>query len=144
TVNPGPYVKDGIGDRIVHGRLEAANGDGPGTKVASHHVLDVKAGSTSVVRLRLSDRTPAPAEDAFGSFDETFAAREREADDFYHAIVPPNASEDEARVMRQAFAGLLCGKQYYFFDADRWLTEHGVDPFLPAARAVRNREWAHM
>ena len=30
--------------------------------------------------------------------------------------------------MRQALAGMLWSKQYYFFDVDRWLEEHGAHP----------------
>ena len=32
-------------------------------------------------------------------------------------------------VMRQAFGGLFWTKQYYFFDVNMWLREHGVNPF---------------
>ena len=33
--------------------------------------------------------------------------------------------------MRQALAGMLWSKQYFFFDVDKWLEEHGVDPMRP-------------
>jgi hypothetical protein len=46
--------------------------------------------------------------------------------------------------MRQALAGMLWSKQYFFYDTDRWLEEHGADPMQPSARQVRNREWFHM
>ena len=47
--------------------------------------------------------------------------------------------------MRQALAGMLWGKQYYFFDLDRWLEEHHVHPLRDAGGAdVRNRSWFHM
>ena len=59
------------------------------------------------------------------SFDEMFAARLREADEFYQSITPASVAEDQARVMRQALAGMLWSKQYYFFDVDKWLEEHG-------------------
>ena len=48
-------------------------------------------------------------------------------------------------VMRQAFGGLFWTKQYYFFDVNMWLREHGVDPFdSPSSVPVRNRHWFHM
>jgi hypothetical protein len=46
--------------------------------------------------------------------------------------------------MRQALAGMLWSKQYFFFDVDMWLREHGVDPLRPSSRQMRNREWFHM
>ena len=67
-----------------------------------------------------------------------------EADAFYEALTPVKATEDEARVMRQALAGMLWSKQYYFFDAEKWLREHGVDPMGGDGRGVRNAEWGHM
>jgi hypothetical protein len=144
SANAGPYVKDGINDCVVSGRKEAVSPDGVGTKVAAHHRLEVKAGKTTMLRLRLTDSAPGPSKDPFAGFDEAFEARRYEADEFYGSITPPKASEDEARVMRQALAGMLWTKQYYFFDGDRWLEEHGVDPFAPQARSIRNREWSHM
>ena len=70
--------------------------------------------------------------------------RQDEADEFYRAITPDRVSEDEALVMRQALAGMLWCKQFFFFDVDLWLTEHGVDPMKPAGRFMRNSEWFHM
>jgi hypothetical protein len=144
SANAGPYVKDGINDCVVHGRKEAVNPAGAGTKVAAHHLVEVKAGKEVVLRLRLADVAPRAAKDPFAGFAETFQARQREADAFYRSITPPKATQDEALVLRQALAGMLWTKQFYFFDADRWLDEHGVDPFAPQPPAVRNREWGHM
>ncbi len=141
--NSGPCVKDGINDYVVHGNLEAVNPK-VGTKVAAHHRLEVKAGEQAVLRLRLTDTAPRSSKDPFSRFDETFEARLREADEFYRSITPAEATEDEARVMRQALSGMLWTKQYYFFDANKWLEEHGVDPYAPSPRPVRNREWGHM
>ena len=61
--------------------------------------------------------------------------RRREADEFYRAITPTRVSEDEARVMRQALAGMLWTKQYFGFDVDKWLEEHGADPMQPGGTA---------
>jgi hypothetical protein len=137
-------VKDAIDDHVVHGRQEAVNPAGTGTKAAAHHVLDVGAAARAVLRLRLTDARPGAGGDAFAGFDAVLEARRAEADAFYGSIIPAGATEDEARVMRQALAGMLWTKQYYFFDADRWLGEHGVDPLSPTSRPMRNREWGHM
>jgi hypothetical protein len=144
TANAGSYVKDGINAYVVDGKKGAVNPQNTGTKVAAHYQVDVGAGKTVTIRLRLSDMAPAALRDPFGSFAEIMQARQREADEFYRAITPKRVSEDAARVMRQALAGMLWTKQYFFFDVDKWLTEHGVDPLLPGGKQMRNREWFHM
>jgi len=141
TPNTSSYVKDGINDYIVAGRQETVNPNLTGTKAAAHYQLDVPAGMTSVIRLRLGNAAP---EDPFGNFDQTIEQRRREADEFYRAITPARVGEDAANVMRQALAGMLWSKQYFFFDVDKWLEEHGADPMRPSIRQVRNREWFHM
>src|SRR5258705_315014 len=75
---------------------------------------------------------------------ERYLYCEREADEFYEAITPERASKDEARVMRQALAGMLWSKQYFGFDVGKWLQEHGVDPRRPGGTSTRNSEWSHM
>jgi hypothetical protein len=142
TPNATPYVKDGINNCVVAGRGEAVNPNQTGTKAAAHYQLNVGGGETAVIRLRLSD---AALRDPFGGqFDQILEARRGEADAFYQAITPARIGEDEARVMRQALAGMLWSKQYFFYDTDRWLEEHGYDAMRPTPRQVRNREWFHM
>jgi hypothetical protein len=142
SANPTPYVKDGINDNVVSGRREAVNPNQTGTKAAAHYRLDIGAGETAVIRLRLSNVT---SRDQFGSrFDEIVAARRSDADAFYRAITPARVGEDAANVMRQALAGMLWSKQYFFYDTEKWLEEHGADPMHQSARQVRNREWFHM
>ena len=142
TPNPTPYVKDGFDDYIVRGRDEAVNPNRTGTKAAAHYRLTVPAGTTRTIRLRLV------ADAAAGPFGESFAAvlcrRRGEAEAFYQALAPAGLPEDTARVMRQALAGMLWSKQFFFLDADKWLEEHGADPMRPSSRQVRNREWFHM
>jgi hypothetical protein len=46
--------------------------------------------------------------------------------------------------MRQALAGMLWTKQFYYYDLDKWLEEHGADPFDPLRRGTRNSGWHHM
>ena len=144
TANATPYVKDGINEFVVNGRREAVNPAATGTKAAAHYEMQIGAGEAKILRLRLSDVPPDKLSDPFADFDKTFDARLREADEFYKSIAPPSATEDSARVMRQALAGMLWSKQYYFFDADKWLEEHGVDPFGTVGAGVRNRDWLHM
>ena len=143
--NPTPYVKDGINDSVVSGKLDAVNSALTGTKAAAHYRLSVGGGETAVIRLRLAQQGPEALGDVFGpAFAEIMEAHRREADEFYRAITPAHTTEDGARVMRQALAGMLWSKQFYFFDLDKWLQEHGADPMRPSGRLVRNREWFHM
>ena len=130
TPNPTPYVKDGINDYVVAGRQEAVNPNQTGTKAAAHYQLNVapairgRSGFGSAMSHR---------RDPFGSqFEQIFEQRRREADKFYQAMTPAGVGEDAANVMRQALAGMLWSKQYFFFDVDKWLEEHGVDPMRPA------------
>ena len=131
TANPTPYVKDGINDCVVADRQSAVNPNNTGTKAAAHYELRVGARATAVIRLRLSNTAPG-AEEPFGTrFAQIIEARRREADEFYRAITPAGVGEDAANVMRQALAGMLWSKQFFFFDVDKWLQEHGVDPMRP-------------
>jgi hypothetical protein len=148
--NRTPYVKDGIDSYIVQGRREAVNPEKQGTKASAHYPLTVGAGESRTLRLRLCGVAPAAAAPAkagaFGSdFDALMRARRQEADEFYAAVIPSALNTDAARVMRQALAGMLWSKQFYYYDVDRWLTERGADPFKPKRRiAPRNDHWHHM
>ena len=46
--------------------------------------------------------------------------------------------------MRQALAGMLWSKQFFFFDGDNWLDEHHSNPLHTGYRNSRNSEWFHM
>ena len=151
--NRTPYVKDGIDNYLVHGRREATNPEQTGTKAAAHYSLTVGAGESRTVRLRLSDAAPAGMVSTgdgrggpFGrDFEDTMKARRTEADEFYASVIPSSLKGDAANVMRQALAGMMWSKQFYHYDVDRWLEEHGVDRFKPARRATpRNDQWHHM
>jgi hypothetical protein len=140
--NSSPYVKNAFHRYLIGGEKEAVNPAKSGTKAAAHYVLDVPAGGSKIVRLRLSVKATSTA---FSDFDQVFAARLADADEFYERITPKSLSEDERRVHRQALAGMLWTKQYYYFDLDRWLDEHGAHPLVGSSKATtRNTEWFHM
>ena len=140
--NPSPYVKDAFHEFVIGGRKDAVNPARSGTKAAAHYRLDVPAGGSRVIRLRLSQKS---ASDPFGSFDKLMASRQHESDAFYDCITPASLGEDERRVHRQALAGMLWSKQYYYFDLDTWLEEHEAHPLLGRGKgSARNAEWFHM
>jgi len=149
--NRTPYVKDGFDAHVVHGRKDAVNPERRGTKAAAHYVLEVGPGQARSVRLRLTDAAPTVARGAtgrgeapFAAFDAVMETRRREADEFYASVIPASLDADGTRVMRQALAGMLWSKQFYYYDVDSWLSEHGADPFDPRRRMNRNAQWHHM
>jgi hypothetical protein len=140
--NPTPYVKDAFHRHVVSGEPDAVNPAKTGTKAAAHYVLDVAAGGCEFVQLRLA--RGAGRKELGAGFEERLRQRTLDADEFYARISPPSLGEDERRVHRQALAGMLWTKQYYYFDVDRWLKEHDAHPLLGGKRGVRNAEWFHM
>jgi mannosylglycerate hydrolase MGH1-like protein len=140
--NASPYVKDGINDYVVQGRHAAVNPEHQGTKASAHYRQMVGPGQSMTVRLRLTNQALAVP---FGPWiAETLAARLKEADEFYRSVTPPSVSPDAANVMRQAIAGMLWSKQFFFFDGDSWLEEHHSNPLHTGFRFSRNSEWFHM
>jgi hypothetical protein len=150
--NTSPYVKDGIDSFVVHGQHEAVNPEKKGTKASAHYAITVRSGESHTLRLRLSAAVPGEANnpkraaaDPFNSFETVMEARRREADEFYATVIPSSLSADAANIMRQALAGMLWSKQFYYYDVDKWLEEHGADPFeSEGPRAPRNGHWHHM
>ena len=140
--NASPYVKDAFHNYVIAGNRDAVNPAQQGTKASAYYVLEIPSGGSKAVRLRLSAHQLASP---FLTFDQIVAARLADADEFYNKISPSSLSEDQRRVHRQALAGMLWTKQFYYFDLDRWLDEHGAHPLMGSGkRHVRNAEWFHM
>jgi hypothetical protein len=153
TQNRSPFVKDGINDFVVNGHTGAVNPAGTGTKAAAYYRLTVPPAKSQMVRLRLTtvapgalDRIYGKSQGAFGQhFDEVLQTRRQEADEFYASVIPHSFNADAASVMRQALAGMLWSKQFYFFDVNRWLNERGSNPFVASRTSpCRNDQWHHM
>ena len=140
--NASPYVKDAFHRAIVDGEKGATNPALRGTKCAATHRLELAPGESRTIRLRHSKCALARP---FADFDDVFATRVREADEFYAAVMPEALGEDERRVYRQAMAGLMWSKQYYSLDVDRWLRGDPSQPAPPPDRKRgRNAEWGHL
>ena len=133
--NVSPWVKDGINDYVVQDNQAAVNPAQEGTKASALYDLEIAAGTSTTVRLRLTHMVPGGT--PFADFDAVFTARMREADAFYDAITPIGVRMDVERsnVMRQALAGMLWSKQYYHCDLERQRTGH---------HARKNSAWSHM
>ncbi|NVH71781.1 glucosidase [Paraburkholderia sp. JPY432] len=140
--NASPYVKDAFHAYVSGGQREAVNPAKTGTKAAAHYVCNIPGRDSVTIRLRLS---AISRDNAFDGFENTFNERIADADEFYERIAPKSLTEDQRRVHRQALAGMLWGKQYYYFDLELWLREHGSHPLLDGERLdVRNTGWFHM
>jgi len=145
SANRSPFVKDGINRFVVDGDFQAVNPERRGTKMAAHYELTIGAGESKLLRLRLTDSAPKKdGSTAFRSFESAMTTARREADEFYATVIPPALSDDQTNVMRQALAGMMWTKQFYYYDVNRWLEEHGADPFNPVRQAPRNDSWHHM
>jgi hypothetical protein len=137
-----PYPKDGINDHVVSAAA-TVNPGLTGTKCSFWYQLTVEPGGTAEIRLRLRPVRPGERDDPFGAaFDAVLAERQADADEFYAALTPAAATADEAAIMRQAFAGMLWGKQFYNYDVALWLDGDPGQPPPPPERVLnRNARW---
>jgi hypothetical protein len=138
----GLYFKDGINDYVVEGRTHAVNSKQQGTKVGAQYELAVPGGQSRTVRVRLSQaELPTP----FAEFDQLITARQQEADDFYNCVQEHLTNPDARNVQRQAFAGMLWSKQFYYYDVAQWLDgDPAMPPPSPQRRENRNANWRHL
>lgn len=140
--NNSPYVKDAFHTYIISNQGAAVNPAKTGTKAAAHYMLEIPGGGSQTVHLRL---TAAQTDAPFKGFEEAFKKRIGDADEFYERITPKSLDEDQRRVHRQALAGMLWSKQYYYFDLQKWLKEHHSHPMLDTLpHYMRNMDWFHM
>ncbi len=141
TDNATPHVKDGVNDFIVHGDQTAINQQPSGTKVAVHYQKTIPANGSIAIKLRLADKTmKAP----FKDFDKIFKAQQAFADDFY-AEKQKGKTVDEKLVQRQAWAGMLWSKQFYYYYVKQWLEGDEGKPEPPLSHQEgRNKDWEHV
>jgi len=139
-----PFTKDAFHRRVVGGELGAVNPAGEGTKCAAWYVLDVPAGGSHTITLRLTqdglDR-PRPFDDAAA----VFARRIAEADHYHHTVRDAPMTEAERRVVRQADAGMVWSRQFYHYIVEHWLDGDPTQPAPPPQRRMgRNRGWQQL
>lgn len=142
--NETPFVKDAFHDAIIYKKnKEALRKKKNGTKFAPVYTFDIKAGESKSLYLRLSD---VLMESPFTQgFLDIFNQRKVEADEFYNEVLPLQPSLDHRNIQRQALAGLLWSKQYYYYDIERWLTESdGIARVSEQRSNGRNSDWLHL
>jgi hypothetical protein len=142
TAGASDFPKDAINDYLVHGRTAAVNPGREGTKAAVHYQLTVPAGESRTVRVRLA--APGLAE-PFADFTTLLNQRKAEADAFYAALQTGIENPDARAVQRQALAGMLWNKQFYYYDVAQWLRGDPALPPPPGSRLQsRNHSWTHL
>ncbi|MDP9337665.1 MAG: glucosidase [Acidobacteriota bacterium] len=169
--NRTPFVKDAFHEFLIHKNQSAVNPDHTGTKMVAYYPLTLGPGQSSTLKLRLTDLEPlgqmdsaanregtitspahadrgaeVPATDDFAAgFDNLFALRQKEADEFYASRNPKDLSEDAGSVMRQALSGMLWSKQFYHYDVCTWLKGDPAGPTPPDERLTgRNKDWTQL
>ncbi len=136
------FFKDAFHEYVVHGDAAAVNPAKTGTKAAAHYRLIVPAGGQTQLRLLLAG---TPTTTPFADFDQTFAARQAEADEFYAELQAGLADDDTRLVQRQALAGMLWSKQFYHYDVPKWLAGDPLQPPPPPGRRYgRNSNWRNL
>ena len=136
------YFKDAFHEYLVDGNTDAVNPHCIGTKVGLHHRRVIPAGGSTQIRLRLAKPV---AGKPFSDFDALFAQRLAEADDFYAELQHGIRSADARLVQRQAFAGMIWSKQFYYYDVREWIKgDKAQPPPPPGRRHGRNFEWLHL
>jgi hypothetical protein len=171
TKNASPYVKDAFNEYLIAGNKSAVNPAMSGTKMAAHYPMSLDPGESKTIKLRFTDLEPlgeldapssgvgSPASPGHGDrpegvpaandfaegYDGVFAARQKEADDFYASRIPKQLSADAKNVMRQALSGMLISKQFYHYDVLTWLQGDPAGPPPPPQRwEGRNKNWTHL
>jgi Mannosylglycerate hydrolase MGH1-like glycoside hydrolase domain/Glycosyl hydrolase family 63 C-terminal domain len=136
------YFKDGINNFVVERDASAVNPQGVGSKAAPHYRMSVPAGGAAAVRLRLTNTQFA---NPFGEAGAILARARKGADDFYADLQRELADPDARLVQRQALAGMIWTKQFYYYDVLEWLNGDPTQPAPPdARRRGRNSDWSHV
>ena len=137
----GRYVKDAFHAYVIEGREDSVNPQGEGTKAAALYRLELDAGASASIHLRLAAGGAHQSADA----EQVFQQRQAEADEFYALWLRKGFSDESRRIARQAYAGLMWTKQFYHYSVEQWLEGDPAQPAPPPGRDQgRNRDWKHL
>jgi len=136
------FVKDGINNYITQADKKAVNTDKTGTKAACNYKFEIEGNSFRVIRLRLRKNQ---IQNPFNKFDERFDIKRKEADEFYAEVQRDIKNEDVKNIQRQAFAGMLWCKQFYYYNVEEWINDDIRQPKASKQREEgRNEDWLHL
>jgi hypothetical protein len=140
--NTSMFVKDGISNYVLTGQPNTINPNKIGTKASARYTNNIEGGESHTIRLRFSQNSQN--QKAFLNFDEIFDLRIKEADEFYDHIQQDIKSKEQRNIQRQAFAGMMWNKQFYYYNINEWLKGDPKMPFEFKGRAFpRNNTWKH-
>ncbi len=140
--NERPHVKDAFHRHVIDGEPDAVNPTAKGTKAAAWYQCQVPAKGSCTLQLRLS---AGENDRPFDDFESMFDRRLAEADAFYAEIQSEDIDADQKRIQRQALAGMLWTKQFFYYNVEQWLQGDPAQPEVPPSRANgRNHEWEHL
>jgi Mannosylglycerate hydrolase MGH1-like glycoside hydrolase domain len=137
--NRSPYVKDAFHRLVIEREVGAVNPAQTGTKFAAWKVVDCESGESVTVDLVLSSQAQ---NFPFDRMDSLMIEGQKDSDRFYEGLLPGAAAED-ALIFRQAVAGMIWCKQFYNFEAARWL-DGDLFPSPQGRKQGRNRKWRHL
>jgi hypothetical protein len=138
------YTKDAFDDLIVNGNPGAVNPELFGTKAAGLYDLMIGGGESVEVCLRLTKKDLWKGDPLDESFQDIFATRISEADEFYARKLNPKLNEEQRNVVRQAYAGLLWSKQFYNLVQNEWISGDSTMPPPPPGHQIRNTDWTNI
>jgi hypothetical protein len=138
------FSKDAFHFPLIHNtNREELKANKTGTKCAPVYEFSIQPGETKTIYLRLTQGVKG--EPFYAGFESLFQRRKLEADDFYNTNIPSDLNEDQRRISRQAYAGLLWSKQFYSFDVEKWISQSdGITPVNGGKQNGRNSDWKHL
>ncbi|MCR9064319.1 MAG: glucosidase [Cytophagales bacterium] len=140
--NKSLHVKDAFDQYLIHDNKKAVNKNNIGTKMAGLYEKNLEAGESVEIRLRFSEQTDI--KEPFQEFDTLFEAAQKNADEFYAVVQEDIKSEEQKRIQRQAFAGMMWNKQFYYYNINQWANGDPKMPFKFSGRNFeRNSTWKH-
>ena len=142
--NETPFVKDAFHEAVINNDFSVFKDKNSGTKFSPLYTVNVDAGGVARFKLRIS--RDSKLKNPLGQdFESAFVNSKKEADDFYHNILPATLSEQDALIARRAFAGMLWNKQFYYYEVREWLRGDKGQPSPPKERLTgRNSTWKHL
>ena len=136
------FFKDAFHEYIISGNKDAVNPQRTGTKMGAHYELEIPAGGSRSIQLRLARKSDTKP---FAEFDRIFSQALAEADQFYADVQDGLHDADLRSIQRQAFAGMIWSKQFYHFNVRTWLNGDPTQPPPPPERRhARNADWSHL
>ncbi|MDI9355640.1 MAG: glucosidase [Chitinophagaceae bacterium] len=148
TPNKNKYLKDAFHDYIINNKTEKVNPKKTGTKSAAVHTFSIPPKEKISVKVRFSKNK---IENPFSDFESIMNRRREECDDFYKIIQEKIGNEQDVlpqkeikNIQRQAYAGMLWTKQFYYYNVAEWIKGDPGKPSPPENRKNgRNKEWKH-